>query len=95
MPTTLYNKLSQNELIVNVTKNKVVFFSRKKRRRLVPVFKMNCVNLDIVNEYKKLGCILNNSLPESSELERITKSFNNFVGKFLRKLATVERSIKL
>ena len=56
---------------------------------------MNGVNLDIVSEDKYLGCILNNNLTESSELERITKSFKNSVGMFLRKFATVELSIKL
>ena len=95
MLITLENKLKQNELIVNVTKTKCVIFSKKKRHGSMPVFKMNGVNLDIVNEYKYLGCILNNNLTESSELKRITKSFNNSVGMFLRKFATVELSIKL
>ena len=56
---------------------------------------MTVENIDIAKGYKYLWCILNNNFTESSELERITKSFNNSEGMFLRKFATVELSIKL
>ena len=42
-----------------------------------------------------MGCISKNNLTESSELERITESFNNSVGIFLRKFAAGDLSIKL
>ena len=61
----------------------------------MPVFKMKGVNIGLVNDYKYLGCILNNNLTESSELEIITRSFNNSVGTFLKKFATIDLSIKL
>ena len=68
--------------LVNITKTKVIIFRKKKGHILIPVLKMNGVNLDTVNDYKYLGNILKNNLTESSELERITESINISVGIF-------------
>ena len=48
--TKLETKLKQYQIIVNVTETKAVIFSEKKRHSLIPIFKMNGVNLYIVNE---------------------------------------------
>ena len=92
---TLDNKPKQHKLTVNFTKTKVVIFSINKRHCLMPVFKINVVNIDFLIEYKYLGCILNNNLTESSELDRATRSLNNSVRFFLRIFASFELSVKL
>ena len=95
MLKSLERLLRIHGMVINVQKTKVLIFNARNRRVSDVEFSINGCRIDIVDEYKYLGCILNKTMNESMELEGILNTFNRAVGMFLRKFSTVDLSIKL
>ena len=51
--------------------------------------------IENVKKYKYLGCALNKKMNKTSEIYRLTNTFNKSVGMFLGKLPTVQINVKM
>ena len=87
--------LTYHELLLNISKTKIVIFKADLRNVSNLLFTINGIAIEIVSEYKYLGCILKNNLCEIPDLDRILKSFNKSVGMFVRKFGNIDFQIKL
>ena len=87
--------LAYHELLLNISKTKIVIFKADLRNVSNLLSTTNGIAIEIVSEYKYLGCILKNNLCEILDLDRILKSFNKSVGMFVRKFGNIDFQIKL
>ena len=85
--------LNQYELLLNVDKTKIMIFGKPSSNNIT--FFINGKQIEIVSQYKYLGCIISDDLYEAKELDRIVKNFNKSVGMLIRKFSSVDIRIKL
>ena len=82
--------LAYHELLINISKKKIVIFKADLRNVSNLLFTINGIPTEIVAEYKYLGCILKNNLCEIPDLDQILKSFNKSVGMLVRKFGNID-----
>ena len=81
--------------MVNALKTKVVVFGEGDYTSSSYLnVKISGDAVEVTDEYKYLGFILNQRMSENSDLERITKSFNMSCGMFFREFGTIDLSTK-
>ena len=61
--------LTYHELLLNISKTKIVIFKADLRNVSNLLFTINGIAIEIVSEYKYLGCILKNNLCEILDLD--------------------------
>ena len=86
--------VNDNYLVLNADKTKTMVFHRASSYLPCAKFTINDSQLEQVDEFKYLGSILNSSLHEKSDVNRIFQSFNRSAGAFIRKFGTLELELK-
>ncbi len=79
---------NDNFLNLNVKKTKEIIVDFRKNKEEISPIVINGENVEIVNEYKYLGCIVNNKLSSDDHVNRVSKKANQRMF-FVRKLKKI------
>ena len=87
-------RISDHELMIDVTKTKIVIFKALGRSLSAYVsFEYRGEQIEIVDKYKYLGINIQSDLMEKMDINRVTASFNKNVGMFLCSLVSCGTNI--
>ena len=86
--------VAKHRLMINVDKTKFMVFETKRGNLDIKV-KLNGVDVERVDEFKYLGCVLQSNLLEGPNVERLLANFNKSVGMFMRKFSSLEMHVKI
>ena len=86
--------VTENKLVLNVNKCKVVSFTRKTTNTCPAVYSIMDQDLEVVNEYKYLGVILDKELRWNKHVQKITSEAHKTIGFTFRNLRGTGRKTK-
>ena len=86
--------VTENKLVLNVNKCKVVSFTRKITNTCPVEYSIMGENLEVVNEYKYLGVVLDKELRWNKHVQKITSEAHRTIGFTFRNLKGTGRKTK-